>query len=1139
MYRLICICSALTLLFISSIAFSQEKTPKTLLWRISGKGLAQPSYLYGTMHLTDKRIFNFGDSVYRAIEKCEGLAIELNPDEMGAYLVNQALDETTSKKLSEILNQKDFNKYREALAKKFKKSADHVTTTDIVKEKNKWISELLEKGEMATFVDAWLYNAARRQGKWVGGVEDMSDQAGLMDDLVDRSDIEYLLASDSLVRKSSDKEIERMIELYVNQDLDGIDGFYNKEYSEEKDVLLIKRNAKMARRIDSLMTFRTMFVAVGAAHLPGDSGVIKLLRARGFTVEPVYSTQKINAMQYKIKEVQIPWQQIEDEQRLYKASMPGNPATVKLYEMIEMKFLLDIYSLSNYCTMAIVNPDNKSNKDSLINNLAGRMLHPSVVKTGKKIVNNGIEGKEFVQADKGENIRMQAFIHGKVVYVAFIYAVKKEVIGSADADKFFASFAINPSPVAAASKTWRFTDSIMGVTFNSPALLAYNSKLSSTATPGWKISCFNGADPVNGSYTMLFSKEITAGHHLISDSMVHSDLLNNLGSKCSSIHHSAKTIQGYNGMEIVGRNADQPGLYVRAISLIRDNRNLVFLTMSDSARLFAPEVEGMYSSLRFISPAVQFTNHITPDGACQAPTPAPFRLYEGSSLSVFVSYDTTTATTYMVMSDTINKYMWYASDSSFWKETIAGITGEDSLVSVVDIQNGPLKGKEILLTGTWGNVYRRVRLLLNDTILYKVLISGKRDLINNRHANQFIEGFTVLHPSAGNNFITTSKALKLLTDLRSADSATRKRAFDALEEAPFTKKDLGLLHGALFKRYDSSSINHSQGDLNDKIARVLARLADSSTVDFVQSTYPSLINDKRPLGNTALLLLSKLKTKQSYAALARLVQHPNYTPLTDDVIYSLDDSLALTVTLYPALQKLFKDSVHAAELARIPMKLMDSGFITKEQAAQCESDFIKAAMYRLPEQIKDDENDFDVYHLLNLLGRFKSTASNNVLKKYLAAKSIFLKKEAIRWLLHNKQAVPAVALNAVAADGYYRATFYEMLQELKRTDLFPKQYLTQAHFAASAVTFAATDDYDPEKVVFLSTKIATHKGKKYLFYLYKVVYEGDESYLGIAGGYIPGSTSLQPKADLTGLYWSAAYDPKRVNEFFKEFLKND
>ncbi len=275
---------------------AQPAFPHTLLWRISGKGLQKPSYLYGTMHLNDKRLFLFDDSVYRAIEKTEGLAIEVNPDEMAAYFVNKLFDQLQNgKKLQEILDQRYFNKNRKSLAKKFNKPAEDISASDVIREKNKWMAEYMEKGEMPTFMDAYLYNIARRQGKWLGGIEDISDQTGLMTDLIDQSDINYLLATDSSGKGSDTHQtLEKMISLYSSQDLEGIEAITeDHSTAEEMDKLLIRRNLKMAWRIDSLSSLRTMFLAIGAAHPPGDSGVISLLRRRGFTVEPVFSCRPI------------------------------------------------------------------------------------------------------------------------------------------------------------------------------------------------------------------------------------------------------------------------------------------------------------------------------------------------------------------------------------------------------------------------------------------------------------------------------------------------------------------------------------------------------------------------------------------------------------------------------------------------------------------------------------------------------------------------------------------------------------------------------------------------------------------------------------------------------------------------------
>ncbi len=82
------------LLFLSIISvhssFSQtDPLPRALLWRISGNGFKAPSYLYGTMHLRDKSLFRFTDSVYGAIRNTEVFALEIHPDTLASVAFSQ------------------------------------------------------------------------------------------------------------------------------------------------------------------------------------------------------------------------------------------------------------------------------------------------------------------------------------------------------------------------------------------------------------------------------------------------------------------------------------------------------------------------------------------------------------------------------------------------------------------------------------------------------------------------------------------------------------------------------------------------------------------------------------------------------------------------------------------------------------------------------------------------------------------------------------------------------------------------------------------------------------------------------------------------------------------------------------------
>jgi uncharacterized protein YbaP (TraB family) len=1141
MFRLPFAWCLVALCAITTCTYSQQPFPKSLLWRITGKGLKQPSYLYGTMHLTDNRLFQFGDSVYQAIERTAGLAIEVNPDEMGAYYVNKMFDEMEGTRLQNILNEKDYKKYSAALAKKFKKPASDITTHDILAEKNKWLNDYLEKGEMSTFVDAYLYNIARRQGKWVGGVEDITDQAGLLDELVDKSDIDFLLAGDSSYMKTtSNRMMEHMVELYTNQDLTGIESMSSGESPEYKDALLIRRNIKMARRIDSLTTLRTMFIAIGAAHLPGDSGVIHMLQQKGFTVEPVYSSKKIDSKNYVFKEVRLPWTETADPQGLYKISMPGNPVNLKLYGLIEMKYLFDVFSLSNYCTMAVVNPRGTTNKDSMLNELAQRMFHSSKKLTPKKVVNNGIEGREYQQVIKGENVRMQAFVYDNVVYLAFIYAIKEAVLTSEDANTFFSSFNISKTPLPVTG-SYTFADSVMGISFISPTEVTYNKKMSSDKDEGWHVSAFTGTDISNGMYIMVFSKDVQPAHYLTSDSVIQNGLVNGIKNQYADLQVDTIMLQGYKGIHLQGAHSDQPGLSMEAVSLIKNNRNIVLLVISDSIHIKAPITRNIFSTLRFIPPAVMpWRQHVSPDSALSARLPGPFRVFDNGERRFLYAFDTTTASSYYIISDTLSKYTWYKQDSLFWRETVKRYTRDDSLINEKDIHFNGQSAREILIQENI--IYKRMRLLQQDGVVYEVMVSGDTGFVYNDDATAFLNSFSLRAPVKHPDFLTQSKATLLLQDLTSNDSMTRRQAYHKLDDVSFNREDLPQLRQALFKQYLSPYFNQLKDDINLRLADVLGKLMDTATIAFIKGNYPLLTGEEESFRETALATLAAGKTKESYAALAQLIDE--YGAPAAGIGYKclsvLKDSLALTVPVFPVFLKLANDTAQSPIVANLALALKDSNLLKQEQLVPVQPDFIKAAKQLFPSYKNEKYKSYIIDDLLKLIGSFNTPAGNATLTTYLSCKDLNIRKIAAVQLAINKQTVPADVWLKIAADRSMRVQLYNELKDLKKSALFPKQYATQQYFAESAINEIASDDYNVQKMTFLSKRTATLKGKTYTFYLYHVVMEDDDpaGYLGIAGGYKPGSTSLELAEDINGLYWDETFKANRINVFFKAFLKS-
>jgi len=173
----LCMTRSLIILFLylnsTQFSFAQlsvvkNKYPSTLLWRISGNGLSKPSYLYGTIHLADKRLFYFGDSLYNAIEQTEGFAIEINPDELSTQLIQSFTKEDKSALLKDAVDKENYDRIKKRLEKKYGFKADRLTKRQAYLARNEWMKDMKKPDVMNRVMDAWLYNIAMQLGKWTG-----------------------------------------------------------------------------------------------------------------------------------------------------------------------------------------------------------------------------------------------------------------------------------------------------------------------------------------------------------------------------------------------------------------------------------------------------------------------------------------------------------------------------------------------------------------------------------------------------------------------------------------------------------------------------------------------------------------------------------------------------------------------------------------------------------------------------------------------------------------------------------------------------------------------------------------------------------------------------------------------------------
>lgn len=276
-------------LLTAALTFSQT-TPHTLLWRISGKGITRPSYLFGTMHILCASDARLTDSLKAAIAVCDEVYFEINLSDMSDMLNSiKYMRMNDSKKLSDLLKPDEYARVKDYFAK----HSSLLPFSMLERFKPMLISGLIEEQGLdcrtTDGMELMIMQELKTEKKPVNGLETAAFQAGLFDSIPYEQQakelVNYIDSADE-----NKKATRQLAELYIHQDLDSIGQLSDKDdpgMSGYMDLLLYNRNRKWARELDTLLPGKSLLIAVGAAHLPGKEGVIELLRREGYTVDPV------------------------------------------------------------------------------------------------------------------------------------------------------------------------------------------------------------------------------------------------------------------------------------------------------------------------------------------------------------------------------------------------------------------------------------------------------------------------------------------------------------------------------------------------------------------------------------------------------------------------------------------------------------------------------------------------------------------------------------------------------------------------------------------------------------------------------------------------------------------------------------
>ena len=273
--------------FISLFSDAQE-LEKSLLWKISGNGLKQPSYLYGTIHITCDA--SLDENTINALEVTEQLYLELDMDDKSIQMkLMKLMIMKDGTKLSTLLSAEDFKMVDEFMKKNLKMSAKMFDSFKPFMISSMLFPKMLDCKSQS--VESELMKITKEQNEEIFGLEKAEDQMKVFDEIPYQDQADELLKTVKDDLENDKKEINEMMLIYQNKDIEGMlkmmSDSDNKITSENQDILLNNRNKNWIPIMIKTMKDKPTFFGVGAGHLAGEEGVIKLLRKKGYKVEAV------------------------------------------------------------------------------------------------------------------------------------------------------------------------------------------------------------------------------------------------------------------------------------------------------------------------------------------------------------------------------------------------------------------------------------------------------------------------------------------------------------------------------------------------------------------------------------------------------------------------------------------------------------------------------------------------------------------------------------------------------------------------------------------------------------------------------------------------------------------------------------
>ncbi len=1090
--------------------------------------MTKPSFLFGTMHVKDKRAFGFSDSVMLAIQSCPSFALEIHPDTLIKKMFMTVRERDSTRSLKKMLSNAEYEK----LSKRFKeKNGFPMGNLDPARVESMMEPEKKRPDDKKSFVDAYLYGVARILNKNVYGLENASSQFeeyfGTRSDQL-KSRIANLADEDGEYDQDKLDKRETLIDAYSKANLEHILTFLGDD--QLNDDIIIARNKVMFNSMLTHMATAPIFSAVGVAHLPGDNGLISLLRKAGYTVTPVTANFTGLAAKYTPDVSKTQWQTYTDNEQGYSLDLPFAPMkTDALYDLnsiiypdIANEVFFGAYSVKKGSATRPVTEEEIISKT--VNNFKANDRNHILSRTA--ITVNGLKGTDITMKRDAELFRIRLITSNNTLYC--LYAGNDlESVNSPYANRFFDSFKSFKVAEKPASNWITFKNDTGAFTIHLPTQPKLIEKEaanpSGTKTGTFKINMYMAIDSLNMRNYLVRYNDYPIQNYLADKDKAFTSIINELKSKGKIVQEPQKIVKdGYEGRELKIILGEKYNCIVQIFT--RGNRFMMLLEQDLKEGSTEKPTDDFFDSFRFAPyQSAKLIPYTIDDGtfACMV---FPEVKAVKDSVNTYNSFLSDASTVYLKNPLSggsfnfehayISKYYRTKNVDSLYKHMIKNFVGyQDTLLKTDSINTNGISGKEFLTKKKDSDQQKRNRLYINNgDLLYFSEHTSNEELFD-QNTNAFLNSLTKTHDTPTIN-LSSSKARLIVNDLSAADSITAKYARGALSYYDFKKDELPYLYDALQKTFPDDTISRGT---RDKLISALAKVNDDKTIDKLQSLYK---NTETPDILKAVILntLPKVDKKAGYEAYLNLLTSSKalktdelyqiFSPLNDSLDYvAANFDKIFSLLQYPEyrtnLLSVARSMVYETEKGKYtPLIKSKFGVVTRYAQSDLDSFISKkdtAVKWFSPG-----------YSYLGIMQDIKNQPITDSFTLKLIKNVEAYRSEAVNTRVANHLTVSQTLLNTLLDSIDTRYNLMQILSKEKQLDRVPLKYKKQDEFAKLCMyqsIVADEDDSSPKNLALLG-KIMD-KGSLYYVFKYQSTY-GEEGvdYIGISGPYILGSTKL-------------------------------